>query len=135
MGGGFALGAALARPDKRVVIIYGDGAAGFSLMEFDTFARHKVPIVAVVGNDSCWTQIEREQVPMFASDVSTVLEYCAYDKVAQGLGGVGKCIDHPDADIAQDVRDAQRTAHDTGKPVLLNVLIGKTSFREGSLSV
>ncbi len=64
--------------------MWGDGSAGYSIAEFDTFARHGVPVIGLVGNDACWTQIEREQTPMFASDVACPLEYCSYDKVAQG---------------------------------------------------
>ena len=70
MGGGFALGAKLCRPDAEVVIIYGDGSLGYSIAEFDTFARHKLPVIAVVGNDACWTQICREQVPLLGSSVA-----------------------------------------------------------------
>ena len=42
VGGGFALGAKLVRPDSEVWIVYGDGSLGFSVAEFDTFTRHKV---------------------------------------------------------------------------------------------
>lgn len=42
VGGGFALGAKLCRPDAEVVVIYGDGSLGYSVAEFDTFTRHKV---------------------------------------------------------------------------------------------
>lgn len=56
------------------MIIYGDGSAGYSLMEFDTFVRHKLPVVGIVGNDACWTQIAREQVPHFKTAVACDLE-------------------------------------------------------------
>lgn len=51
-------------------IIYGDGSFGYSISEFDTYARHKTPVIALVGNDAGWTQIAREQVPMFGSSVA-----------------------------------------------------------------
>lgn len=54
-------------------ILYGDGSCGFSLMEVDTFTRHKLPVVAIIGNDACWSQIAREQVPMFGSDTAVGL--------------------------------------------------------------
>ena len=63
VGGGFALGAALVRPDAEVWIVW-DGSAGYSIAEYDTFTRHGVNVIGVVGNDACWTQIEREQLPM-----------------------------------------------------------------------
>ena len=60
VGGGFALGAKLCRPRAEVWILYGDGSCGYTLAEFDTFVRHRVPVIAVVGNDACWMQILRE---------------------------------------------------------------------------
>ena len=63
VGAGFALGAKLCRPDAEVWLLCGDGAAGFSLAEFDTFVRHGIPVLAIVGNDGC-CQIAREQVPL-----------------------------------------------------------------------
>src|SRR5699024_656515 len=59
VGAGFALGAKLCRPDADVVVVFGDGSLGYSLAEFDTMVRHKLPVMAVVGNDACWTQIAR----------------------------------------------------------------------------
>ncbi len=62
VGAGFALGARLARPTAEVWIVFGDGACGWSLSEFDTFVRLKLPVIAVVGNDACWSQMFRDQV-------------------------------------------------------------------------
>ena len=135
VGGGFALAAGLLYPESEVWIIWGDGSAGYSVAEFDTYARHNVPVFALVGNDACWTQIEREQVPMFGSSVATMLEYCAYEDVAKGYGGEGMLVRDPDADLSQVFADARALRKKTGKPVLLNVHIGKTAFREGSISV
>ena len=89
VGAGFALGAALARPDREVWIVYGDGACGYGLAEFDTFVRHGIPVIAVVGNDAGWTQIAREQVEMLHDDVATVLARTDYHKVAEGFGAEG----------------------------------------------
>ena len=72
VGAGFALGAQLVRPQDEVWLIWGDGASGYGLMEFDTFVRHRVPVIAVVGNDASWAQIAREQVKMLGDDVATV---------------------------------------------------------------
>mmetsp|Transcript_21989 Transcript_21989/g.38951 ORF Transcript_21989/g.38951 Transcript_21989/m.38951 type:complete len:694 (-) Transcript_21989:7-2088(-) len=135
VGGGFALGAALVRPDKQVYIIWGDGSAGYSLLEFDTFTRNNIPVIGVIGNDACWTQIEREQVPMFADDAACVLDYLDYEKSAEGLGGIGIKLEDPSDDLAAKFRQAQRLAQTEKRPVLVNALIGKTDFREGSLSV
>ena len=90
VGAGFALGARLQRPDSEVWIIYGDGAFGFSLVEFDTASvRHGLPVIAVVGNDGGWAQIAREQVKMLHDDVGTVLARTDYHKAVEGLGAAG----------------------------------------------
>ena len=89
VGAGFALGAALARPASEVWIVWGDGACGYGLAEFDTFVRHGIPVIAVVGNDAGWTQIAREQVKMLDDDVGTVLARTAYHEVAEGFGAEG----------------------------------------------
>ena len=137
VGGGFALGAKLCRPDSDVWIIYGDGALGFSIPEFDTFARFNLPVVALVGNDACWTQIAREQVPMFKSKVACLLDYCSYETVAEGFGGRGFLLDRgsDDAAIKDTLCRAQEVSRRERKPVLINCLIGKTDFRDGSISV
>jgi acetolactate synthase-1/2/3 large subunit len=133
VGAGFALGAALCRPEGEVWIIYGDGACGYSLIEFDTFVRHGIPVIAVVGNDGGWGQIAREQVKMLHDDVATVLGRSAYHLAAAALGAEGilvkKTTEAPMA-LAR-ARDLARA----GKPVLLNVWLDKADFREGSISM
>ena len=133
VGAGFALGAKLCRPDAEVWLLYGDGAAGYSLAEFDTFARHGVPVIAVIGNDAGWTQIAREQVEILQDDVATTLAYTNYDCVAAGFGGAGFKLDDPE--LAADVLSAARRAVAEGKPVLVNAILGKTDFRKGSISM
>lgn len=133
VGAGFAVGAKLCRPDADVWLLYGDGAAGFSIMEFDTMARHGLPIIAVVGNDACWTQIEREQTEILGDDVGCALAYMDYHKVAEGCGGVGILIEDP-SEIASGL-DKALEASRAGKPVLVNVHLGKSDFRKGSISM
>lgn len=135
VGGGFALGAKLCRPDAEVWIVYGDGSLGYSVAEFDTFTRHKIPVIALVGNDACWSQIAREQIPMLGSNVACGLAFTDYHTVADGYGGKGYLIGREDEDKLSDIiRQAQKETRG-GKSILLNVLIGKTNFREGSVSV
>ena len=136
VGGGFALGAKLCRPKADVWVIYGDGALGYSVAEFDTFTRHNVPIIALVGNDACWTQIARAQIPMFNSNVACMLAYLNYHTVAEGFGGKGIVLDHSCGDdkIKEQLKKAKLMSRD-GTSVLVNVLIGTTDFREGSISV
>ncbi|XP_054708435.1 2-hydroxyacyl-CoA lyase 2-like isoform X2 [Uloborus diversus] len=135
VGAGFALGAKLCYPDSNVVIIYGDGSCGYTIVEFDTFIRHKLPVTAIVGNDACWTQIAREQVPMFQSDVGCNLSFSDYHKVVEAFGGKGICLSGTDnANIVSKMKDAFKLSKE-GHSVLVNCLIGKTDFRSGSISV
>ncbi|XP_065072167.1 2-hydroxyacyl-CoA lyase 2-like isoform X1 [Rhopilema esculentum] len=135
VGGGFALGAKLCRPESEVWIIYGDGSCAYSVAEFDTFARHKAPVIALVGNDACWSQIAREQVPMFGTPVGCQLAHTNYDVVAKGYGGEGLKIEKGSNDDIDEVFKKAQDLQKQGKPVLINALIGKTDFREGSISV
>jgi acetolactate synthase-1/2/3 large subunit len=132
-GAGFALGASLCRPDSEVWMLFGDGSVGYSLAEFDTFARHGIPVIAVVGNDAGWTQIAREQVKILEDDVGTVLERSNYHEVAVALGGYGVLLQKADQ-VSRGLQDA-RNAAQSGKPVLINAWLDKTDFREGSLSM
>ena len=133
VGAGFALGAAVCRPDSEVWIIFGDGACGYGLAEFDTFVRHGIPVIAVVGNDAGWTQIAREQVKMLHDDVATVLARTAYHNVVSGFGAEGILVKSMSEVSAALVR--ARVLARAGKPVLVNIWLDKTEFREGSISM
>jgi len=133
VGAGFALGAKLCRPEAEVWALFGDGAFGYSLTEFDTFVRHGIPLIAVVGNDACWTQIAREQVEVLKDDVGCPLRASDYHLAAAGLGAEGLVM-RGAADIAP-VLEAARHAARAGKPVLVNALLGRTDFRKGSISM
>ncbi|MDJ0810172.1 MAG: thiamine pyrophosphate-binding protein [Desulfobacterales bacterium] len=133
VGAGFAAGAKLCRPEAEVWLLYGDGSAGYSLAEFDTFVRHGLPVIAVVGNDAGWTQIARDQVTYLEDDVATVLAPTDYHKVVEGFGARGFKLERLEEIPA--VLEAAREAAAAGQPVLINVLIGKTDFRKGSISM
>jgi acyl-CoA synthetase (AMP-forming)/AMP-acid ligase II/thiamine pyrophosphate-dependent acetolactate synthase large subunit-like protein len=133
VGAGFALGAALSRPDAEIWILFGDGACGYSLAEFDSFVRHGIPVIAVVGNDAGWTQIAREQVKMLKDDVGTVLARSAYHEVVAGFGAEGILV-KTNAEVPEALARA-RAAAKAGKPALVNVWLDRTSFRSGSVSM
>ncbi len=132
-GAGFALGAKLVRPEAEVWIVYGDGSAGYSLAEFDTFTRHELPVIAVVGSDGVWAQIAREQTTLLGDGVATEIGRPAYHGVAQAWGGAGLLLDDP-ADSLTCLLKAKELAR-AGRPVLLNAYIGATDFRKGSISI
>ncbi len=130
---GFALGAKLCRPEAEVWIIYGDGSAAYSIAEFDTYVRHDLPVIAVVGNDASWAQIAREQIDVLEDDVGTVLRRSDYHVVAEGFGGKGFLLDSPDKVVPTLAAAKAESAR--GRPVLINALIGKSDFRKGSISM
>ncbi len=133
VGAGFALGAKLVRPSADVWVVYGDGSVGYSLAEADTFARHGLGVIALVGNDGGWTQIAREQVEVLHDDVGTVLARADYERAAEGLGARGLRLDEADRTdaVLREARDLARS----GRPVYVNARIGSTGFRKGSISM
>ena len=133
VGAGFVLGTASIRPQSQTWLVWGDGASGFGLAEIDTLVRHRVPVIMLVGNDAGWTQIAREQVNMLGDDVGTVLARTAYHEVARGFGAEGLEL-RRDADVEAVLTKAAALAA-AGRPVLVNVWLDKTAFREGSISM
>ena len=133
VGAGFALAAALERPDAETWILFGDGALGWSLAEFDTFVRHQVPVIAVVGNDAGWTQIAREQVKMLGDDVGVTLARTAYHEAAAAFGAEGILV-RSGAEIADGLARARAAAR-AGRPALVNVWLDRSDFRDGSISM
>jgi acetolactate synthase-1/2/3 large subunit len=117
-GPGYALAAKLAHPDRQVVLLMGDGAFGFCGMEFDTLARHGVPVVAVIGNNGIWAL---EKHPMeFLYGYSVVADLrpgTRYDQVAEALGCHGEFVQEP-----SELRPALERAFAAGKPAVVNVL-------------
>jgi acetolactate synthase-1/2/3 large subunit len=117
-GCGYALAAKLARPDRQVVLLLGDGAFGFSGMEFDTLARHGVNVVGVMGNNGIWALEKHPMEFLYGYSVAADLRpETRYDEVVQALGGYGELVRSP-----ADVRPAIERAFSSGKPALVNVL-------------
>ncbi len=111
----FALAAQLSHPDRRVVIVYGDGSFGLNGFEFDTAVRFDLPIIGVVGNDAAWGQMMRPQGAMIGWDRldGTLLNPTRYDKVVEALGGHGELVERP-----EELRPALERAAASGKPAL-----------------
>jgi acetolactate synthase-like protein len=133
VGAGFALGAKLCRPEAEVWVLYGDGSVGYSIAEFDTFVRHGLPVIAVVGNDASWQQIARDQVVLLGDDVGTVLARTDYHRVVEGFGAKGLQVERVE-DLPEVLAEAKAAAAG-GTPVLINAHIGKSEFRKGSISM
>ncbi len=133
VGGGYALGASLVRPGKEVWLIWGDGSSAYSLAEFDSYVRHGVAPIAVIGNDASWAQIAREQVEILGTTLGCDLRRTDYHKVAEGYGGVGLVLSDPNR-VDATLAEAKAIAK-TGRPVCINVHLRKTDFRKGSISI
>jgi acetolactate synthase-like protein len=133
VGAGFALGAKLVRPEADVWLLYGDGASGYGLIEQDTFVRHGLPVITVIGNDAGWTQIARDQTVILGDDVGAVLRYNRYHELAESLDAKGYLIDH-NSHIDEILGQAGKESR-AGRPVLINAMIGATDYRKGSISM
>lgn len=133
VGAGFALGAKLVYPEKDVWIIYGDGSAGYSLMENDTYVRHNLPVISLIGNDACWSQIARDQVDFLGSDCALNLAHSNYEMIGKAFGADGARVENI-AEFKNAVKDALEKSR-KGIPYTLNAIIGRTEFRKGSISV
>ncbi|MCA9946682.1 MAG: hypothetical protein KC449_24540, partial [Anaerolineales bacterium] len=86
-----------------------------------------------VGNDASWAQIARDQVEVLGTPLGTELAQTNYHVVAQGFGGHGFCVDDP-AQVMETLQKGKEVAGN-GRPVLINVMLGKTDFRKGSISM
>jgi acetolactate synthase-1/2/3 large subunit len=117
-GPGYAMAAKLAHPERQVVLLEGDGAFGFSAMEFDTMVRHRIPVVCVVGNNGIWALEKHPMLSMLGVSVAADLgNRTRYDKVVEALGGYGEMVDRPD-----QIRPALDRAFASGLPACINVI-------------
>ncbi|MGE5290224.1 MAG: acetolactate synthase [Micromonosporaceae bacterium] len=116
-GLGYAIAARLARPSAQVVLLLGDGAAGFSLMDVDTLVRHDLPVVMICGNNGIWGLEKHPMQMIYGYDVAADLQpQCRYDEVVRALGGAGELVTEPG-----QIAPALRRAFDAGVPYLVNV--------------
>jgi acetolactate synthase-1/2/3 large subunit len=117
-GPGQAIGAKTAHPDRQVVCLLGDGAFGFSGLEFDTMVRHNLPVVGIIGNNGIWALEYHPMRFLYGYQVAAELRPATrYDEVVQALGGHGELVHHP-----AELRPALERAFASGKPAVVNVL-------------
>jgi thiamine pyrophosphate-dependent acetolactate synthase large subunit-like protein len=121
-GMGYAIAARVAHPDRQVVVMLGDGAAGFSLMDVDTLVRHDLPVVIVLGNNGIWGLEKHPMQAIYGYDVAADLQPgCRYDQVVTALGGAGEVVERAD-----DIGPALDRALAAGAPYVVNVLTDPT---------
>jgi acetolactate synthase-1/2/3 large subunit len=120
IGQGFAIGAQIAEPARRVLQVTGDGAYGFHIQELDTMVRHGLPVVTVVLNNACWGMSIHGQQAVYGegNDVITRLADTDYHEIARAFGGYGERV----TDLAE-VRPAVERAFASGLPACINVAV------------
>jgi acetolactate synthase I/II/III large subunit len=117
-GLGYAIAARVSRPSAQVVLLLGDGAAGFSLMDVDTLVRHRLPVVMICGNNGIWGLEKHPMQALYGYDVAADLQpECRYDQVVAALGGAGELVTTPG-----QIAPALRRAFDSGVPYLVNIV-------------
>ncbi|MGH7184742.1 MAG: thiamine pyrophosphate-binding protein [Pseudomonadota bacterium] len=109
----FGVGAKIARPDKQVIVVHGDGSFGLNCMELDTAVRHKVPLLVVISLNGGWTADPKRE------KVGRDLGYTRFDKMAEALGCYGEYVEKPE-DIGPALQRAQKKV-DQGMVALVNV--------------
>lgn len=121
VGMGYAMAAKLAHPDKKVLLLAGDGAFGYGAMEYDTCMRYGINITTVIFNDAMWGMIKRSEsrkAPEQKEFVGLDLRETQYEKVVEALGGYGECVTE-----IQNLRPAIQRAVASGKPACINVMV------------
>jgi len=121
VGTGFCMAASVAAPNKKVLMVNGDGTFGLNGFDFDTMVRFNMPVVSVIGNDRCWHQIYVGQKAQYGAErtpATKLADTARYDKVVEGLGGHGEFVEHP-----EQIKGAIERAFNSGKPACVNVIM------------
>jgi thiamine pyrophosphate-dependent acetolactate synthase large subunit-like protein len=114
----YGLGAKVARPDRPVIVVHGDGSFGLNAMELDTAVRHQIPLLVVISLNGGWTADPDRDKP------GRELGYTRYDKMAEALGCYGEYVERP-----EEIRPALERAQEQvaqGRVAVVNV---KTDYR------
>lgn len=120
VGTGFCIAAKVTNPQKKVLMVNGDGSFGLNGFDFDTLVRFELPVVSVVGNDRQWGQVLVGQERMYGPErvvASRLADNARYDKVVEALGGHGELVTEP-----AQIRPAIERAFASGKPACVNVI-------------
>ncbi len=128
----FANAAKLRHPERRVLLIIGDGSVGFNFMEFHTAVRKDLPIVAVIANDQGWGMILHSQQLRMGHGIpdGTFLGEVRYEKLVEALGGFAAFVDRPG-----DIRPALEAAFASGKTACVNVMVDPSVISPGSVAL
>ena len=113
----YGIGAKIAKPDKQVMVLHGDGSMGMNAMEIDTCVRFNLPVVTVISNNAGWTaRTPKRRKP------GRELGYTAFHDMATALGAYGEKVEDPD-----EIGPALERAFESGKPAVVNVIVEPTA--------
>jgi len=130
VGPSFAIAAKLAKPDKQVLIVYGDGSFGLNAMEYESAIRQRIPFVGIIGNDGAWGQIKVAQEMLYGPGKAPASELGSevpYHKMVEGLGGHGEKVTKP-----EEIGPALKRAFDSGVPACINVMVDSGLMKRAS---
>jgi acetolactate synthase I/II/III large subunit len=119
-------------PEKRVLLVTGDGSIGFNFMEFETAIRKKLPVVTVICNDQQWGMVRHSQEVLMGRFIREGVEIgmVNYHKAVEALGGKGCLVENPG-----ELRPALEEGFAAGVPVCINVLTDPKPISPGSIGL
>ncbi|WP_223592594.1 thiamine pyrophosphate-binding protein [Neobacillus bataviensis] len=138
-GLGAAMAAKLAFPERQAVNFLGDGSLGMSLQDIATAAKHDIPVIIFVLNNSLLGLIRQQQNWFYnertiSTDLIYKNELCDNEergidfvKTAEGMGVRGELVLHYD-----QIKPALQRAVESGKPYLIEVVVDPTAVCEFS---
>jgi acetolactate synthase-1/2/3 large subunit len=130
VGPGFAIAAKLAKPDKQVLIVYGDGSFGLNAMEYESAIRQDIPFVGIIGNDGAWGQIKVAQETLYGPGNAPAAQLdpeTPYHRMVEGLGGYGEKVTTP-----EEIGPALKRAFDGGVAACINVAVDASLMKRAS---
>ena len=133
-GAGAALGAKLARPDRPVIAVLGDGAYMFSnpAAVHHASALHELPVLFVIMNNGMWGAVQRSTLAMYPGGLASksneaafvgLPKLPAFEKICEAAGGYGERVEDPAA-LPGALQRAQSAVTTEKRQALLNVICG-----------
>lgn len=119
-------------PEKRVMLVTGDGSTGFNFMEYERAITKGLAHVTVISNDHSWGMIRHSQMIKLGHSIDSVTRIgeVEYHKFVEAMGGVGFLVTE-----AGDIRPAIEEAFKTGKTACVNVMVDQDVISPGSMAL
>ncbi len=125
MGYGFpaAIGAQLARPDKRVIDIAGDGSIQMNIQELIVAVQHRLPVIVAILNNGFLGMVRQWQQLFYDKRYShTCINFAPnFEKLAEAYGAVGITV----TKYEEVVPALQRALSITDKPIIIDFHVAR----------